>query len=104
MPDPNATKKLSKVIGKEIFLKLHKCSLKFMKSGETFSSQGSTYRMCTLKPIHEEGCGEEVQIHLRINVNKHEEDLGLMDVDFYVNREDFDEQIKSVLKENEDKE
>jgi len=99
MPDPNATKKLSKVIGEELFLKLTKCSVKFMKSGETYSSQFSNYKLCTLKAIHEVGCDKETQIHLRININKHGEDQGLLDVDFYVDKDNFDKQIEEYLKE-----
>jgi len=99
MPDPNATKQLSEVIGKELFLKLNKCSIKFMKTGETFSSQFSNYKLCTLKSIKENGCNKETQIHLRININQNGEDKGLFDVDFYVDKEDFDKQISEYLKE-----
>ena len=99
MPDPNATKKLSKVIGKELFLDLTKCSVKFMKTGKTYSSQFSNYKLCTLKPIQEDGCNKEVQIHLRVNINEHGEDAGLLDVDFYVDKDDFDKQLSGVLKE-----
>jgi len=92
-------KQLSEIIGKELFLKLNKCSVKFMKTGKTYSSQFSNYKLCTLKPIQEKGCSKEIQIHLRININEYGEDKGLLDVDFYVDKEDLDKQISEYLKE-----
>jgi hypothetical protein len=96
MPDINATKKLSQVIGKEEFFKLNKCSIKFMKTGKTYSSQGSSYRLFTIKPIKENGCNEEMQFHVRLAVNDFGEDAGLLDVDFYINKSDFDTVFKKV--------
>lgn len=95
MPDINATKKLSPVIGKEEFLRLTKCSVKFMKTGKTYSSQGSNYRLFTIKPIKENGCNEEMQFHIRIAINENGTDAGLLDVDFYVTKEQFDSLFQS---------
>jgi len=93
MPDINATKKLSKVIGKEEFLKLNKCSVKFMKSGKTYSSQFSNYKLFTIKPVQEVGCSEEIQLHIRLQINENGEDMGLLDVDTYVDKSEWDKKI-----------
>jgi len=101
MPDINATKRLSPVIGKEEFLKLTKCSVKFMKTGKTYSSQGANYRLFTIKPIKEFGCNEEIQFHVRIAINDLGTDAGLLDVDFYVNKSEFDKIFEAKDKQSQ---
>ena len=102
MPDEKATKKLSKKIGKEIFLSLNKLSVKFMKNGKTYSSQEATYKLFTIKPIHEDGCNPEIQFHVRMAINERGVDMGLLDVDFYIDKLEWEQKIKPKPKDLND--
>ena len=98
MSQTDNSKKLSKVISREIFIKPRYVNARFMKSKVAFKSiDNSEKALMTAKFVEEKNCPIELQIHVRLDgrdyFNKMDD---LLDVDIYIEKEKLQEFIALI--------
>ena len=78
-------KNLSKIIGKEVWLRPRYVIARFMNKKTAFKTTDFQPVLLTIKPIIEENIGKQIQLHLRFKGKDYWNNLSdTLDIDVYI--------------------